>query len=201
MQTINRFDTRPVRDNDMLKTTIASLVLLSCAGGIHAQTMDHSRMDHGSHMANMPHSQRQADVAQRGKDVMPFRLAATTHIFSKTAQGGVQQVVVKDASDAEQVRLTRHHMREIREQFLKGDFSGPARIHGQDMPGLTELKAARPGQIAITYADLKDGAELRYATANAALVSALHQWFEAQLADHGRDAMAGHAGHGGTKKP
>lgn len=185
----------------MLKTTIASLVLLSCAGGVHAQAMDHSRMDHGAHMANMPHGQRQADVAQRGKDVMPFSLAATTHIFSKTAQGGVQQVVVKDASDAEQVRLTRLHLREIREQFLKGNFSGPTRIHGQDMPGLAELKAARPGQIAITYADLKDGAELRYATANAALMSALHQWFDAQLADHGKDAMAGHAGHGGMKKP
>lgn len=201
MQTITFIDTRSFRDNDMLKTTIASLVLLSCAGGVHAQAMDHSSMDHGAHMANMPHGQRQADVAQRGKDVMPFSLAATTHIFSKTAQGGVQQVVVKDASDAEQVRLTRLHLREIRDQFLKGDFSGPTLIHGQDMPGLAELKAARPGQIAIAYADLKDGAELGYTTGNPALVSALHQWFDAQLADHGKDAMAGHAGHGNMKKP
>ncbi|QHE85319.1 aspartate carbamoyltransferase [Hydrogenophaga sp. BPS33] len=185
----------------MLKTAIASAVFFSCVGGVHAQAMDHSRMDHGAHMANMPHGQRQADVAQRGKDVMPFSLAATTHIFSKTNQGGIQQVVVKDASDAEQVKLTRLHLREIREQFLKGDFSGPTRIHGQYMPGLAELKAARSGQITITYAELKEGAELRYTTANTALVSALHRWFDAQLADHGTDSRAGHAGHGGVKKP
>ena len=153
----------------MFKTNIASLVFLACAGGAHGQTMDHSRMDHGAHMANMPHGQRQADVAQRGKDVMPFSLAATTHIFSKTAQGGVQQVVVKNANDAEQVRLTRLHLREIRDQFLKGDFSGPTRIHGRDMPGLSALKAARPGKITIGYKDLKEGAELSYVTANADL--------------------------------
>jgi hypothetical protein len=185
----------------MLKTTITSLVLLTCVGGVNVQAMDHSRMDHGAHMATMAPGQRQADVAQRGKSVMPFSLGATTHIFTKTAQGGVQQVVVKDARDAEQVRLTRLHLQEIRDQFLKGDFSGPTRIHGQDMPGLAELRAARPGKIVITYKDIKGGAELSYATANASLVSALHQWFDAQLTDHGKDAMAGHAGHGDMKKP
>lgn len=183
----------------MFKTTIASLAILTCAGGAHA--MDHARMDHGGYIASIPHGQRQADVAQRGKDVMLFSLAATTHIFTKTVQGGDQQVAVKNVNDPEQVRLTRLHLREIREQFLKGDFSGPTRIHGQDMPGLAALKAARPGQIAIAYTDLEDGAELSYVTANAALVSALHQWFDAQLADHGKDAMTGNAGHGDMKKP
>lgn len=185
----------------MLKTTIASLVLLTCVGGVNAQAMDHSRMDQGAHMATMARGQRQAEVAQRGKDVMPFSLAATTHIFTRTAQGGVQQVVVKDARDAEQVRLTRLHLQEIRDQFLKGDFSGPTRIHGQDMPGLAELRAASPGQIVIAYKDIDKGAELSYATSNGSLVSALHQWFDAQLTDHGKDARAGHAGHGDMKKP
>lgn len=185
----------------MFKTTIYSLLFLACTGGANAQAMDHARMDRGAHMATQAPGQRQAEVAQRGKDVMPFSLAATTHIFSKTGQGGVQQVVVKNANDAEQVRLTRLHLREIRDQFLKGDFSGPTRIHGQNMPGLAALQAARAGQITISYTDLKDGAELSYATTNADLVSALHQWFDAQLVDHGKDAMAGHAGHGDMKKP
>jgi hypothetical protein len=184
-----------------LKGNTALLVLLAFAGGAHAQVMDHSRMDHSAHKTTMSEAQRQADVARRGKDVMPFDLAATTHVFTKTAQGGVQQVVVKDINDVTQVSLTRQHLREIRDQFLKGDFSGPARIHGQEMPGLAELKAARPGEIDIAYADLKNGAELSYSTANAKLVAALHQWFDAQLADHGKDAMAGHAGQGKMKKP
>jgi hypothetical protein len=60
------------------------------------------------------------------------------------------------------------------------------------MPGLAALKAARPGQVAIEYRDVSGGAELRYRTADARLVAALHAWFDAQLSDHGADAMAGH---------
>jgi hypothetical protein len=179
----------------MLKPTLASLAFLLATGGAIAQATDHSQMDHSAHMAAAASGQRQADVAQRGKDVMPFSLAATTHIFTKTDQGGVQQVVARKASDTEQVRLARLHLKEIRTQFLKGNYSGPTRIHGQDMPGLAELKAAAPGQVAITYRDIKGGAELRFTTANADLVSALHRWFDAQLSDHGKDAVAGHAGH------
>jgi hypothetical protein len=185
-----------------LLSPLASLVFLLGAGAASAQTTDHSRMHHagmhhGAHAGHAQTGQRQAEVAERGKEVMPFSLAATTHIFTKTAQGGVQQVVVKRAGDAEQVTLTRQHLQEIRAQFLQGDYSGPSRIHGQDMPGLAELKAAAPGQIAIAYKDIAGGAELAYTTTHPALVAALHRWFDAQLADHGKDAMAGHRGHGG----
>jgi len=156
-------------------------------------------MDDAAHITMMEQTQRQAAVAERGKDVMPFSLAATTHVFSKTAEGGVQQVVAKRATDAAQVHLARGHLQEIREQFLKGDFSGPSHIHGQDMPGLAELKEAKVGQIAIDYQDIKGGGQLTYRTADASLVAALHTWFDAQLADHGKDAMEGHANHGDMK--
>ena len=45
------------------------------------------------------------EVAQRGTHVMPFDLEKTIHVFSKTAEGGLQQVVVKGKSDTEQIRL------------------------------------------------------------------------------------------------
>ena len=140
---------------------------------------------------------RQAEVARRGADVMPFSLAATTHVFTKTANGGVQRVIARNPADTEQVRLVRGHLREIESQFRRGDFSGPAHIHGMDMPGLAELKSAPPGSIAIHYQDVKGGAELSYRTADAKLVAALHRWFDAQLSDHGADAMAGHLHHPG----
>lgn len=135
---------------------------------------------------------RQAEVAKRGADVMPFSLHATTHIFTKTDQGGTQRVVAKEASDALQTRLVRQHLHDIQRQFRKGDFSGPAHIHGDDMPGLAELKVATPGAISVAYADVKGGAELTYRTSDAQLVDALHRWFDAQLSDHGADAMQGH---------
>lgn len=165
-----------------------------------AQSMDSSMMDHSAHMAAMAGAQRQADVSKRGSDVMPFSLEATTHIFTKSAEGGIQRVVAKNASDATQVKLVRMHLQKIRAQFLKGDFAGPSHIHGQDMPGLAELKAAKLGQIGITYKDVKGGAELTYQTVNATLVAALHQWFDAQLSDHGKDAMEGHAHLDGMTK-
>jgi len=139
--------------------------------------------------------QRQAEVAKRGGEVMPFSLEATTHIFTKTAEGGTQRVVAKRASDSKQIQLVRGHLREIEEQFKNGDFSGPSQIHGTDMPGLAELKAAQPGQIAIDYKNVKRGAELTFRTQDPKLVAALHKWIDAQLSDHGPDAKAGHQQH------
>ncbi len=139
--------------------------------------------------------QREAEVRERGADVMPFNLKDTLHTFTKTQTGGTQRVVARDASNAQQVTLVRRHLREIQQQFLHGNFSGPEHIHGAEMPGLAELKAAKPGQIAIDYRDVPGGGELTYKTSDARLQSALHAWFDAQLSDHGADAMEGHQHH------
>jgi hypothetical protein len=132
---------------------------------------------------------RQAEVAQRGAEVMPFSLKATTHIFTKLSDGGSQRVIAKDPSDDVQIRLIRTHLRDIQAQFQRGDFSGPVRIHGADMPGLAQLRAAKPGQISIVYRDVDSGGELTYQSGDPKLVSSLHAWFDAQLSDHGADAM------------
>lgn len=145
--------------------------------------------------AHSADAHRQAEVAKLGADVMPFNLKATTHIFTKANDGGIQRVIAKDVADAVQIRLVREHLHEIQTQFQKGNFSGPAHIHGNDMPSLSQLKAAKPGQISISYQDVEGGAELTYRTGNVKLVSALHAWFDVQLPDHGADAMAGHQHH------
>ena len=135
---------------------------------------------------------RQAEVLEKGKDVMPFDVKATTHVFTKTTDGGLQRVVAKDVHDAKTIRLVRAHLREIQQQFRKGDFGGPSHIHGEHMPGLAELRSAKPGQLRISYRDVKGGAELAFRTSDPGLVRAVHEWFDAQLADHGPDAMEGH---------
>ena len=135
---------------------------------------------------------RQEAVAERGVEVMPFDLDATTHIFTKTGSGGLQQIIAKNAGDATQIGLIRGHLKDISAQFSRGDFSGPTHIHGAEMPGLAELKAAQPAEIEIQYSELQAGAQLSYTSKNPKLVAALHQWFDAQLADHGHDAMEGH---------
>lgn len=69
---------------------------------------------------NEASSARQEEVAERGPDVMPFSLAATTHIFTKTKQGGIQRVVAKNTADAVQIKLVREHLQDIKAQFSKG---------------------------------------------------------------------------------
>ena len=147
-------------------------------------------------------TQRQLEVARRGAEVMPFNLKATTHVFTMNSDGGTQRVVAKNVNDKEQFDLVRGHLHDLRARFLRGDFSAPAPIHGTDMPGLAELRSAKRGQIAIEYKDVEGGAELAYHTTDPKLVEALHAWFDAQLHDHGADAMAGHMQHhdGATPK-
>lgn len=111
---------------------------------------------------------------------------------TETGDGGVQRVVARTRGDAAQAQLVRQHLQELHGQFLRGDFSGPQHIHGAGMPGLAALKAAAPGSLAIAYREIPDGAELTYRTQDARLVAALHQWFTAQVSDHGPDAVVGH---------
>lgn len=134
---------------------------------------------------------RQSMVAQRGAEVMPFSLSATTHIFTKTADGGVQQVVTKH-HDPKQVALIREHMAMIARQFAAGDFGAPQKIHGNEMPGLSALRGAAPGKLKIDYRDVPNGGEIVYRADEPRLVAALHDWFDAQVSDHGHDAMTGH---------
>lgn len=130
---------------------------------------------------------RQEAVAERGAGVMPFDLEKTTHVFEATGSGGVEKVTADDPADNEQISLIREHLKEEAGKFARGDFSDPAAIHGEDMPGLKELEAGAE-RIDLRYAELPSGAQIEYATDDPALVSALHRWFEAQLSDHGEHA-------------
>ena len=130
---------------------------------------------------------RQAQVHAMGAGVMPFDLSKTTHIFRMTETGGVQQVVAKDTSDAAQIALIQQHLQHEAMQFQAGDFADPMTLHGVDMPGLSDLQAGA-AKISVTYAPLPNGAQLTFTTDDQRLITALHQWFGAQLADHGQDA-------------
>lgn len=50
---------------------------------------------------------------------------------------------------------------------------------------------AGASKVVVTAGDLPEGARIRFATKDARMVAALHQWFEAQVRDHGADAVLG----------
>ena len=130
---------------------------------------------------------RQAEVATRGAEVMPFDLDRTMHVFAPLADGGRQTVTANDPTDANEIALIRGHLQAEAEKFRRGDFGDPAAIHGDAMPGLAELRAGA-SRIDVRYEDLPNGAALRYTTQDADLVRALHAWFDAQVSDHGQHA-------------
>jgi hypothetical protein len=149
---------------------VAGLLLLSGCGGSGAT--------------------RQEQVAERGAEVMPFDLDATTHRFVSLSNGLEQSVVADDPTDSRQVTLIREHLEAERHRFERGDYADPAHIHGDDMPGLATLQA-RAADIEITFTELPDGGRLLFSTNEPDLVEALHAWGSAQITDHGAHAEPG----------
>ena len=130
---------------------------------------------------------RHAEVAAKGRAVMPFDLERTTHVFQDLPDGGRQTVTADDPADRGQVTLIQEHLRKEAAAFARGDFTDPAAIHGHDMPGLAQLKDGA-GRVTVRYRALPNGAELRYVTSDPVLVAAIHAWFKAQTTDHGSHA-------------
>jgi hypothetical protein len=127
-------------------------------------------------------------MADRAASVMPFDLNATTHSFTKTDSGGVEQVVANDPADQHNIDLIRQHLHMEAEQFTHGVYTDPAAIHGGHMPGLQELQAGAD-RVQVRYEDVASGARITYTSADTVLVAALHAWFDAQNSDHGMPGM------------
>lgn len=126
---------------------------------------------------------RQTEVAARGPNIMPFDLAQTLHEFQSVKDGGILTVTANDPKNEGQIQLIREHLQKEFQKFSQGDFSDPASLHGENMPGLTAMSSGIK-RIKINYTTLPNGARLTFATGDPALVSAIHQWFAAQRMDH-----------------
>lgn len=170
---------------------------------------DHASEQHGAHeqkaelsgdrehAPSADRTQRQSEVHARGPQAMPFALDSTQHIFEKTPEGGIQRVVAREGH-AEQIAKVREHLQSIAHAFTARDFSSPVHIHGADMPGLAELKAAAPSELTVSYRDIDRGGELAYRGTTESVRNAIHRWFDAQLSDHGHDAIDQHGHAHGT---
>ena len=144
-------------------------------------------------------SPKQVDeVQQRTQQVVPYALDQTQLTFTKTVHGGVQHVVVKSADNTEQIKLIQANLLKMASDFRKGDFSVTERIHGADMPGLARLKMAETDDIKYEYKALPNGAQIHYSTEYPQYVQALHEWFDAQMSEHGNEVVPEHIKHHST---
>ncbi len=141
-------------------------------------------------LAHKHHHTADAAMAARAQQVMPFDLNRTTHTFTQTPQGGVEQVVVKEPSDARDRDLIRSHLQTEAENFRRGNYSDPAQIHGMNMPGMYTLQSGA-ARVKVVYSQIPGGAQITYSSTEPDLVFALHQWFDRQDADHSLPGMGG----------
>ena len=131
-----------------------------------------------------------SEMRQHAQAVMPFDLSKTTHTFTKTPTGGVEQVLANDPGDEANIAAIRGHLGEEASKFRNGDYSDPARIHGAEMPGLDQLEAGAP-RVTVSYEPLPAGAKITYSSVDPSLVTALHAWFDVQSSDHDMPGMGG----------
>lgn len=135
------------------------------------------------------------EIRQRAQQVVPYTLDQALQTFTKTVHGGIQHVVAKSANDTRQIKLIQAHLVEIANEYRKGDFSVTERVHGPDMPGLAHLKMAKTDDIKFEYKALPNGAQIHYSTEYPQFVQALHEWFDAQMIEHGSDVIPEHSKH------
>lgn len=151
-----------------------------------------------SHAVESTTNKSPGSMQQRMQQMLPYSAEKTETTYSKTVHGGVQHVVVKSASDSTQVKAVQEHLRMMVEHYRKGDFSMPERVHGKDMPGLAQLKMAKADDIKFEYKDLENGGQIHFSSEYPQFVSALHEWFDAQISEHGNPAQSGHQQHHAT---
>ena len=106
----------------------------------------------------------------------------STHHFDTLPDGG-RIALERDVPDSAGVSQIRAHIREIARAFRAGDFSTPATVHMQDVPG-AKVMAEKRAVITYEARDLPRGAELRIRTSDSAALRAVHEFLTFQRSAH-----------------
>jgi hypothetical protein len=128
-----------------------------------------------------------AGVQRRGKQAMGVDQYTSTHKFDAFPDGGRIELQ-RDVDDSAGVDVIRKHIRDIATAFKSGDFSAPAFVHMQQVPG-TKVMAAKRARITYQVHDLPRGAELHIRTTDADALKAIHEFMAFQRSDHHADGM------------
>jgi hypothetical protein len=143
-------------------------------------TMMPGRMAHGSDSAF-------AALQKRGMQAMGVDQYTSTHRFDALPDGGRIELQ-RDVDDTAGVAQIRRHLQEIAKAFASGDFSTPAFVHMQDVPG-TKVMAAKRGVISYTYRELPRGGEVRIVTTDPQALEAVREFMAFQRHDHRAGGM------------
>jgi hypothetical protein len=169
----------------LYRSRLVRVVFLCCAAaGVgraqHTGGMTHAQM-HGKPAASASDSAF-AVVQARGKIVMGVDQYTSTHHFVTLRDGG-RISLERDVDDSTGVNTIRAHLRSIADAFSRGDFSAPAMVHMQEVPGAAVM-AARRAQITYRMTSLRRGGQLRITTRDPAARAAVAEFLAFQRMDH-----------------
>lgn len=136
-----------------------------------------------THEAHLSQIQKDAELKQRGNQAMGFDQEKTTHHFALTANGGLIQVDVNDASDHANRDLIRTHLREISREFVNGVFDKPFQTHADVPPGAPTMQRLR-ASITYTFEQTDSGGRVRIVTSTPEALAAVHEFLRYQIKEH-----------------
>ena len=114
---------------------------------------------------------------------MGFDQSKIAHEFSTTKDGGQIKITALDEKDNNTINQIKSHTREIKNDFIEGNFTKPFYIHAQSVPG-TDAMTQSKDQIQYKIQDLKNGSILLLLTNNPNLSSSIHQFMTYQSTEH-----------------
>lgn len=117
-----------------------------------ASGCDESVSDVGSGEAPDPGDPAFAALQARGEQAMGVDPYTSTHIFDALSDGGRIELQ-RNVDDPDGVAHIRRHLRRIADAFAAGEFSIPAFVHMQEVPGAAVM-AAKKDRIEYVYRDL-----------------------------------------------
>jgi hypothetical protein len=162
-------------------TIVVGLVLVSTAA---PRAKQHPPMPAGmTHEEHLAQIQKDAALKKRGAAAMGFDQENTTHHFLLTADGGVIEVGVNEASDVLNRDAIRTHLKEIAGEFARGDFAKPFATHGEVPPGVKTMQH-RLRVITFRYEDTPGGGRVLIQTADRQAKTAVQQFLRYQIREH-----------------
>ena len=155
---------------------------------MHEAMMNNGGMGHdmGAGMpAGMSHGNPDSAftaMQARGKVAMGVDQYTSVHHFETLRDGGRIELQ-RDVNDSVGVAVIRTHLLDIAKAFGSGDFSTPAFVHMQTVPGAAVM-AERRTLITYAFRALPRGGELRITTHDPKALAAVAQFLEFQRMDH-----------------
>ncbi len=149
-----------------------------------AASAQHPPMPAGTpHEEHQRQMQRDADLKTRGAAAMGFDQDETRHHFRLLATGGAIEVVVTDPADSATLDRVRTHLKQIADEFGRGEFGRPFATHGEIPPGVPTLSDRRK-RVMYAYEDVPAGGRVRIATSDSKALAAVHAFLRYQIREH-----------------